>query len=205
MGHNVTSATDTHLRPEPTTRPGRSLACNLGVHLVFAARHRRGLFDTEMPNAREHVMAQVRADSGASLAEFNTKEDHVHLLADYPPKVAISHLVNSLQGVSSRQLRQDLVARINRAATRDRFWSPSYFAGSCSGPPLSTVKDYITNHKQPDRARLPPCPEGQGFRPRSPMNRIRSARSPRLQAANLPSRKKRGRAGACRHQKPPRL
>jgi putative transposase len=29
------------------------------------------------------------------------------------------------------------------------FWSPSYFAGSCGGAPLSIVKDYIENQKRP--------------------------------------------------------
>lgn len=64
--------------------------------------------------------------------------------------MALSHLVNSLAGVSSRRLRQDFVGRINRPATRGRFWSPSYFAGSCGGAPLSIVKDYIADQKRPD-------------------------------------------------------
>ncbi|HZY00984.1 MAG TPA: hypothetical protein VFE92_16070, partial [Dermatophilaceae bacterium] len=46
---------------------------------------------------------------------------------------------------------------------------PSYFARSCGGAPLHIVKDNIADQKRPDQARLPPCPEGQGFRPRSPM------------------------------------
>jgi putative transposase len=118
--------------------------------LVFVTKYRRGVLDTQMPNRCEQVMAQVCMDFGATLAELNGEEDHVHLLVQYPPKVALSHLVNSLKGVSSRQLRQDFVGRINSAATGGRFWSPSYFARSCGGPPLSTVKDYITNQKRPD-------------------------------------------------------
>jgi putative transposase len=119
--------------------------------LVFLTRSGRGVFDTEMVNPCEQVMAQVCAGFGATRAEFNGEEDHVHLLAQYPPKVALSHPVNSLKGVSSRRLRQDFVARINRAAMCGRFWSPSHFAGSCGGAPLTTVKDYIiTNQKRPD-------------------------------------------------------
>ena len=83
-----------------------------------------------MPSLCEQVIAQVCADFGATLAEFNAAEDHVHLLVQYPPKVAPSHLVNNLKGVSSRQLRQDFAGRTNKAAKRGRFWSPSYFAGS---------------------------------------------------------------------------
>ena len=136
---------------------------------MFAAKYRCGVFNTQMLNACEHVMAQVCTDFGATLAKFNPAEDHVHLLAAYPPKVALSHLANSLKSVSSRRMRQDFAGRINKAATRGRFWSPSYLAGPCGGPPLSTVQDYITNQKRPDQATFPPCPEGQGFHPRSPM------------------------------------
>jgi putative transposase len=79
---------------------------------VFTTKYRRGVFDTEMLNLCEQPMAQVCTDFGATLAEFNGAQDHVHLLAAYPPKVAPSHLVNSLKGVSSRQLRQDFVGTV---------------------------------------------------------------------------------------------
>ena len=89
--------------------------------MVSAAKYRRGVLDTEMLNRCEHVMAQVCAGFGATPAEFNGAQDHVHLLAAYPPKVAPSHLVNNLKGVSSRQLRQDFAGRTNKAAKRGRF------------------------------------------------------------------------------------
>jgi len=119
--------------------------------LVFAANYRRGVFDTQMLNRCEQVIAQVCADFGATLAEFNGEQDHVHLLTAYPPKVALCHLVKSLKGVSSRRLRQDFTGRINRAAMRGLFWPPSYFARLCGGPPLSTFRDL---HHQPETTRL---------------------------------------------------
>jgi hypothetical protein len=91
------------------------------------------------------------------------------------PKAALSHPVNSLKDVSTRQLRQDFISRINRAAMRGTSWSPPYFTGSCSGAPLSILKDYTTDQKQPHQAKPPPYPEGQGFRPTSPMNRVAAA------------------------------
>jgi hypothetical protein len=42
--------------------------------------------------------------------------DHVRLLVEYPPKVAVSALVNSLKGVSSRLLRQE------RPDIQRRYW-----------------------------------------------------------------------------------
>ena len=116
---------------------------------MFVTTYSRGVFDTEILTLGEQVMAQVCADFGATLAEFNAAQDHVHLLVQHPPKVALSHLVNSLKDVSSRPLRQHFGARINPAAIRDRLWTPSYFAGSCGGAPLSIVEDYNTNQKRP--------------------------------------------------------
>src|ERR1035437_4259326 len=110
--------------PDPNIRRGRSVVHNLHVHLVCVTKYRRGVFDTETLNLCEQVMAQLCVDFGATLAEFNGQEDHVHLLVQYPPKVALSHLVNSLKGVSSRQLRQHFVGRINPAAMRGRCRSP---------------------------------------------------------------------------------
>jgi putative transposase len=86
---------------------------------------------------------------GAQLREFNGEGDHVHLLVHYPPKIALSKLVNSLKGVSSRYLRAEYTDRTNQTGTGSVVWSPSYFAASCGGAPLSIVKEYIENQKRP--------------------------------------------------------
>lgn len=123
---------------------------NLHVHLVFVTKYRRGVLNDEMLTRCEQVMREVCDDFGAELREFNGEPDHVHLLIHYPPTIALSRLVNSLKGVSSRRLRQDYVGRINRVGTRGHLWSPSYFAASCGGAPLGIVKEYIHGQQRPD-------------------------------------------------------
>ena len=59
-------------------------------------------------------MRNVCEDFGAQLPEFNGETDHVHLLAHYPPKVAISRLVGSLKGVPARRLRQEFPGHIHK-------------------------------------------------------------------------------------------
>lgn len=115
-----------------------------------------------MLNLCEQVMAQVCADFDATPAEFNAEEDDVHLLVQYPPKVALSHLVNSLKGVSSRRCTRNSLATELRCA-----------AGS---GPRHTLPDHGTaHHYPPSRTTLPTkttrlgkvfsCLEGQGFHP----------------------------------------
>ncbi|MGW3655307.1 IS200/IS605 family transposase [Streptomyces sp. NPDC005151] len=135
--------------PDPDVRRGRHVIYNLHAHLVFVTQYRRNVFNDDMLTRCEEIMRNVCTEFGADLIEFNGEEGHVHLLVHYPPKVALSNLVNSLKGVSSRYLRAEFTDRVNRATMHGRFWSGSYYAGSSDGAPLQAVKDYIDNQKHP--------------------------------------------------------
>jgi len=121
----------------------------LHVHLVFVTRYRRGVLDDDMLRFCETVMRKACEDFEADLREFNGEAGHVHLLVRYPPKVSVSALVNSLKGVSARLLRTEYTGKVNRARMNGHFWSPSYFAASCGGAPLSAIRQYIERQQRP--------------------------------------------------------
>lgn len=110
------------------------------VHLVFVTKYRYGVLTDEMLTRCEVVMRKVCEDFEAELKEFHGERDHVHLLVHYPPKIAVSRLVNSLKGVSARRLRQEHSDRIDHALIHGQLWSPSYFAASCGGAPLTIIR-----------------------------------------------------------------
>lgn len=116
---------------------------------MFVTKYRRGAMTGEMLTRCEEIMREVCEDFEAELKQFNGEEDHVHLLVHYPPKVQLSKLVNSLKGVSSRYLRKEYDAHVRRHLWGGRFWSGSYFAGSCGGAPLALVRQYIENQQRP--------------------------------------------------------
>ena len=76
------------------------------VHLVFLTKYRRGVFTKEILDDLHSIFASVCTDFDAELVAFDGEDDHVQLLVSYPPKVAVSNLVNSLKGVSSRIIRR---------------------------------------------------------------------------------------------------
>lgn len=86
---------------------------------------------------------KVCLDFESELVEFDGEDDHVHLLVNYPPKVAVSNLVNSLKGVSSRIIRKKNYPSIKKKLWGGALWSPSYFAGSCDGAPIEIIRQYI--------------------------------------------------------------
>jgi putative transposase len=117
--------------------------------LVFVTKYRRGVSDDEMLRLCEDAMRKVCGKFEAVLREFNGEPDHAHLLVEYPPKVSVSALVNSLKGVSARLLRSEYTGRVNRARMNGHFWSPSYFAASCGGAPLSIIRQHIEQQQRP--------------------------------------------------------
>src|SRR5690554_3404295 len=113
------------------------------VHLVFVTKCRREVFTKEILDDLRNIFSSVCADFEAELVEFDGEDDHVHLLVNYPPKVAVSALVNSLKGVSSRMIRKRNYPSIRKKLWGGALWSPSYFAGSCGGAPIEIIRQYI--------------------------------------------------------------
>jgi putative transposase len=116
--------------------------------LVFIAKYRKEVFDKDSIDHLRTYFAKVCADFGATLVEVEGGRDHVHLLVEYPPKVSISALVNSLKGVSSRMLRKDRPDLAHKY-WKGVLWSPSYFAASCGGAPITIIKQYIEQEQTP--------------------------------------------------------
>lgn len=119
------------------------------VHLVFVTKCRREVFTKAIRDDLKVIFTDVCKDFEAELVEFDGEDDHVHLLVNYPPKVAVSELVNSLKGVSSRLIRKKNYPSIQKKLWGGALWSPSYFAGSCGGAPIALIRQYIEQQQTP--------------------------------------------------------
>jgi len=95
-----------------------------------------------------HIFSKVCTDFEAVLVQLDGASNHVHLLVNYPPKVSVSSLVNSLKGVSSYVLRRQL-PRIAKCYWKNVLWSLSYLAASCGGAPLHVIKRCIAQQAIP--------------------------------------------------------
>jgi putative transposase len=105
------------------------------VHLVFVTKYRRDVFTKQILDDMRGIFSEVCKDFEAELVEFDGEDDHVHLLVNYPPKVSVSALVNSLKGVSSRMIRKKNYPTIRRR--------------SCGGAPIAIIRQYIEQQQTP--------------------------------------------------------
>ena len=88
--------------------------CNLQIHIVFVTKYRNKVIDTDILNRMKEIFSKLCEAQKCSLIEFNGESDHVHLLIDLAPDIAISKLVNILKTISSREIRKEFKDRVDK-------------------------------------------------------------------------------------------
>ena len=66
--------------------------------MVFATKFRHQVFADQHLRRTEETVRDVGADFETELVEFNGEDNHVHLLVNFSPRVAVSKLVDSPKG-----------------------------------------------------------------------------------------------------------
>ncbi|WP_435798446.1 IS200/IS605 family transposase [Streptomyces antibioticus] len=95
---------------------------------------------------------------------------------DFPPKIALSRLVGSLKGVSSRRLRREFPDLVRHYRRAQRLWFGSHFAGPVGGAPLSIVKQYEALRGSTSSSRTGrPAPDRGEHRGSVPITEARAA------------------------------
>ncbi|HBW7627693.1 IS200/IS605 family transposase [Klebsiella pneumoniae] len=127
----------------------RHSVSKLVVHLIFTTKYRRKLFDGVMIVQLREAFGSAAAKLECDIIEMDGERDHVHLLVAYPPKLAVSVMVNNLKSVSSRLLRQQNT-HLRMQSKTGLLWSRSYFACSAGCATIETLKAYVLSQNTPE-------------------------------------------------------
>lgn len=132
-----------------TPNKGYRAVYDLNIHLVLVTKYRYKVINKAMLTRLEQIFVSTCQKWNCTLSSFDGESDHVHLLIEYPPDVAISKLVNNLKTVSSRLIRRDYAERVSRFYQKPIFWTGAYFVASSGGVTLEQLKAYVENQATP--------------------------------------------------------
>ena len=127
-------------------RHERHSVSDLKIHLVCITKYRRKILTSESLAVLEKSFCDVAAKMDFQILEFNGESDHIHVLIEFPPKLSISQVVNTLKGVSSRKYGH---AGFPKPFGKAALWSPSYYVSTVGGAPLEALKKYIQSQEKP--------------------------------------------------------
>ena len=113
----------------------------LYYHLVWGTKNRQPLIDSKR-EARLYPYIVSKADSlNCIIHAINGTENHVHVIASIPPKIAIAEFVKRIKGSSSHYLNQ------NFSAPPKFIWQEGYGVVSLGGKQLDKAITYVHNQK----------------------------------------------------------
>ena len=98
-------------------------------HLVFPAKYRRAVFDTDVDEVLRDVCLQIEDRYQLKFLEIGTDEDHVHFLVQSVPTYTVSKLVTIVKSITAREIFR-LCPDVKKQLWGGEFWSDGYFAST---------------------------------------------------------------------------
>lgn len=111
-------------------------------HIIFSTTERRKLIDKDFQPKLWAYMAGICRNHEMFVRTIGGVEDHVHLLLELPPTLAVAEAVRTIKSNSSKWVNE---------LGRSFAWQKGYGAFSVSASNIAAVKRYIRNQERHHR------------------------------------------------------
>lgn len=122
---------------------------NCKYHVVFAPKYRRKVFYGEKRMEIGAILRELCEWKGVKIITAEVCPDHVHMLIEIPPKMAVSGFMGFLKGKSSIIIYQKWGNMKYKYRNRS-FWCRGYYVDT-AGKNDKVIKTYIENQLKEDQ------------------------------------------------------
>ena len=122
---------------------------NCKYHVVFAPKYRRKVFFGEKRREIGSILRTLCNWKGIKIIEAEVCPDHIHMLIEIPPKIAVASFMGYLKGKSSLMIFQKW-GNMKFAYRNREFWCKGYYVDTV-GKNTAAIKEYIANQIKQDR------------------------------------------------------
>lgn len=116
---------------------------NCKYHIVFAPKYRRKVFYGEKKLEIGKILRELCKWKGVNIIEAEVCSDHVHMLVEIPPKMAVSWFMGFLKGKSSLMIYEKWGNLKYKYRGRE-FWCRGYYVDTV-GKNTKAIAEYIKN------------------------------------------------------------
>lgn len=122
---------------------------NCKYHLVFVPKYRRKVLYGQIRRELGPIFHELARQKGCRIIEGHIRPDHIHMLIEIPPKLAVSSVVGFLKGKSAIEIARRFGGK-QRNFNGEHFWARGY-AVSTVGFEEETVRAYIRDQETADK------------------------------------------------------
>jgi putative transposase len=114
----------------------------LFYHMIWGTKNREPLIQLEFEVSLHNVIVAKGKELGAFVYAVGGIEDHVHLVASVPPRIALADFIGQVKGNSSHFVNHELSLSYYFS------WQAEYGVVSFGGKQLDVVVKYVKNQRQ---------------------------------------------------------
>ena len=116
----------------------------LMVHIVWLPKYRKRILKGALVERLKGLIQECADVNRWQIDELNIQPDHVHLIIQFKPDIAISKMVQLMKGKSSKIIRQEF-PELREFYWGDSFWADGFFAETVGTCNVETIKNYVKN------------------------------------------------------------
>lgn len=122
---------------------------NCKYHIVFAPKFRRKVFYGEKKREIGKILRTLCEWKGVKIVEAELCSDHIHMLLEIPPKMAVSSFAGYLKGKSTTLIFEQFPELKFKYRNRE-FWCKGYYVDTV-GKNENRIAEYIKHQLDEDR------------------------------------------------------
>ena len=114
-------------------------------HLVFPVKYRKALLHDEIPLAITKIAEEIALHYDIEFEKLGYDQDHIHILANFPPKYSGSEVVGMFKSITARELFKQFPL-LKKELWGGEFWSDGFYMATVSERgDWKTVERYVEN------------------------------------------------------------
>ena len=111
-------------------------------HIVWITKYRKKILRDEIGYRLREIIRQVCTADRVEILKGSIGVDHIHMLLEVPPNVAVSRVVQHLKGESSRKLQMEF-PQLGKQFWGQHMWAIGYFCVTTGTVTEGSIKQYI--------------------------------------------------------------
>ncbi len=125
---------------------------DIKLHLVWITKYRKPVLHGDVAIRLRELIREICKSLDVEIIKGHVSKDHLHILVSCPPNLAVSKLMQSLKGKTSRKLLSEYRS-LSREFWGRHLWARGYFVASSGNVTDEVIAQYIEMQDKMERAR----------------------------------------------------
>ena len=114
-------------------------------HIVFPVKYRKALLQQDIPLAIAKIAEEIALRYDITFEKIGCDQDHIHILASFPPKYSGSDVVRIFKSITARELFKQFPL-LRKELWGGEFWSDGFYLATVSERGnWKVVEQYVQN------------------------------------------------------------